>query len=378
VLPSVAHLVGEYLGYTETFLDRQFRAHRRYEPWIYAGKATQLARFPTDRLTTLPTGWAVRAWTRLAGTSWNPWFLPLMRRRGTRVVHAHYGTTAVAALPFVWREHWPLVASFYGFDVAYLRAMRHHPRHWYYGALAPLLFRSAGRLLVLSRTMRDELVALGAPPERVEIHRNGVDTNLFRPAPVGVEPAEPAVLMCGWEVEKKGFTFGFEALARARRPGRRFRILFHTARPGPLRQVLERTIVRLGLDDIVERVPPEAPPAEVMRRASLILAPSVVAADGDREGVPTVLVEAAASGLPAVASRHAGIPEIVLDGQTGLLCPERDVGALAGALERVLDDPALRRRLGEAARAHAVAGWDAGPLAVRREEIYDEVQDVMR
>ena len=371
---SVAHLVGEYLGFTETFLDRQFRAFRRYEPWIYAERATQLRRFPTDRLSTLPAGPAARLWAGAVSAHWNPWFLPLMRRRETRVVHAHYGTTAVKALPFVWRQRWPLVASFYGYDVGYLQAMWRHPGHWRYGAGVRLLFRDAGRLLVLSNAMRDDLVALGAPPARIEVHRNGVDLARFRPPPGGPPNGVPAVLLCGWEVEKKGFAYGFEALARLRDRGQPFRVLYHTAAPGPLRPVLDRAIERLGLANRIERVPPDASPAEVMRRASLILAPSVVAANGDREGVPTVLVEAAACGVPAVASRHAGIPEIVVDGETGLLCPERDVGALAAALLRLLDDAALRRRFGEAARANVESGWDAARIAERREEIYDEVQ----
>ena len=369
---SVAHLIAEYLGYTETFLDRQFRAYRRYEPWIYAERATQLERFPTDRLATLPERWTARLWTLLVGAHWTPWFLPLMRRRNTRVVHAHYGPTALRALPFVWRERWPLVASFYGYDVAFLRAPWRHRRHLVYGACHPLLFRAARRLLVLSRAMRDELVALGAPAARIEIHRNGVDLGRFRPAADHAPDGVPAVLMCGWEVEKKGFAFGFEALARVRRRGRPFRVLYHTARPGPLRPALDRTIERLGLGDLIERVPPEVPPAEVMRRASLILAPSVVASDGDREGVPTVLVEAAASGLPAVASRHTGILRSSSTARPDCVGTGRQ--ALAGALERF---STTRRRRCWWPRGHTSDGADAARHRTAR-EIYDEVQERSR
>ena len=373
-LPSVAHLVGTYLAFSETFLYRQMRSWRRYEPWVYAGRAENLDKFPTDRLELAPEGWPARLWSGAFGEHWTPWFLPRLRARRTAVVHAHYGTNATNALPFVWFERLPLVVSFYGFDVAYARAPWRHPLYAKYLLLLPLVLRCASRLLVVSESLRRELIGLGAPAERVEVHRTGVDTSRFAPAARAADAAGPAVVMCGREVEKKGFEYGFDALARVKGRGRRFRVLFHGTGNGPLRERLAAQVVRLGLADVVESVDPRVPTWEVLRRAELILAPSVTAADGDREGLPTVLVEAAASGLPAVASRHAGIPELVVDGTTGILCDERDVAGLAGALERLLDDAELRRRMGEAARARAVEGWDAERLLLRREAIYDEVR----
>ncbi len=371
--PGVAHLVGTHLAFSETFLYRQFTAWRRYEPRVYAARAANLEKFPAERLELPPPGPVPRAWSALVGDHWTPWFVPRIRERNTVVLHAHYGTAGVNALPFVWLHRLPLVVSFYGFDVAYPRAPWRHPEYARYFALLPLLFRFAARLLVVSRALGDELAALGAPRARLEVLGTGIDTARFAPDPAAPVRREPAIVMCGREIEKKGFAYGFEALARVRARGRRFRVLFHGTGSGPLCGELARRIGALGLGDVVEAVDPRVPTADVLRRADLILAPSVTAANGDKEGLPTVLLEAGACGLPAVASRHAGIPEAVLDGRTGLLCAERDVAGLAAALARLLEDGAERRRMGEAARAHVVAGWDAGKLLERREAVYDAV-----
>jgi colanic acid/amylovoran biosynthesis glycosyltransferase len=371
---SVAHLVGTHLAFSETFLYRQFRAWRRYEPWVYAARLANEQKFPPERVDVPPAGVLPRLWSAALSASYAPWFVRGIRGRGTAVVHAHYGTTGTQALPFVWLERLPLVVSFYGYDVGYLHAPWRHLGYARYAVLFPLLVRAASRMLVVSESLRAELVALGAPAGRVEVHRTGIDTARFAPDPAAAPRREPAIVMSGREVEKKGFRHGFAALARVRAKGGRFRVLFHGTGNGPLREELVRSIAALGLGEVVETLAPDEPTANVLRRADLILAPSVTAADGDREGLPTVLVEAAACGVPAVASRHAGIPELVVDGESGLLCAERDVAALAGALERLLDDAALRRRMGEAARERAVAGWDAERLLRRREEIYDEVR----
>lgn len=373
--PGVAHLVGTHLAFSETFLYRQFTAWRRYEPRVYAARVANLARFPAERLELPPAGLLPRAWSALVGDHWTPWFVPRIRAHRTAVLHAHYGTAGANALPFVWLHRLPLVVSFYGFDVAYPRTPRRHPEYAKYFALLPLLFRSAARLLVVSRALGDELAALGAPRSRVEVLGTGIDLARFAPARTPTARPDPAIVLCGREIEKKGFAYGFQALARVRARGRRFRVLFHGTGTGPLCAELARLVGSLGLGDVVETVDPRVPTPEVFRRADLILAPSVTAANGDQEGLPTVLLEAGACGLPAVASRHAGIPEAVLDGATGLLCAERDVAGLAAALERLLDDEPARRRMGEAARAHVAAGWDAGKLLERREAIYDAVRD---
>jgi glycosyltransferase involved in cell wall biosynthesis len=112
--------------------------------------------------------------------------------------------------------------------------------------------------------------------------------------------------------------------------------------------------------------------ADLMRKSSIVCQPSVTAADGDSEGLPTVALEAAATARPLVATRHSGIPEIVVDGTTGFLVAERDVRGLADRLLLLLENADLRRAMGEAGRRRIEERFDLGRQAERLEEIYGE------
>jgi colanic acid/amylovoran biosynthesis glycosyltransferase len=146
--------------------------------------------------------------------------------------------------------------------------------------------------------------------------------------------------------------YSIRAVARlaSTQPG----LVYDVIGEGPLREPLQRLIDDLEIGDTVRLH--GAREAEYVRRhmeqADIFVLASVVAGDGDEEGTPVSLLEAQAARVPVVATRHAGIPEIVRDGQTALLVGERDADALADALERLADDPALRARLGAAGRAH--------------------------
>jgi glycosyltransferase involved in cell wall biosynthesis len=168
-------------------------------------------------------------------------------------------------------------------------------------------------------------------------------------------------------VEKKGTKVLIEAVAGI--AGAKLAVIGD----GPLRAALERQARKLG-----ERVRflgalRSDEVAQWMQRASVLAAPSVTAADGDAEGLPNVVVEAAASGLPVVGTRHSGIPEAVEDGATGFLVPEGDAGALAARLAELLGSQSLRREMGVAARQLAEHKFSRQMLTERLEAIYDEV-----
>ena len=129
---------------------------------------------------------------------------------------------------------------------------------------------------------------------------------------------------------------------------------------------------RLGLGDLVS-FRGRASQEELLglyRRAAIFALPCVVVEGGDRDGIPNVLMEAMATELPVVSSAISGIPELVRSGHDGVLVPERDVDALAGALERLLADAPLRRRLGENARATVVERFDSAANALGLAELF--------
>ncbi len=169
--------------------------------------------------------------------------------------------------------------------------------------------------------------------------------------PRASEPEPPTILAVARLVEKKGVGHLIRAADILRGQGRSFRV--QIIGDGDLRQVLENQVAERGLQDRVTLL--GAQPHEKVRlayaRASIFVLPCLVAADGDRDGLPVVLLEAMASGLPVVSTSVVGIPELIASERDGLLVPPNDPRALADALARLLVDPDLRDRLARAARA---------------------------
>ncbi|MDI1483766.1 glycosyltransferase [Polyangium sp. y55x31] len=376
--PAVAFLLGTAFSFTETFLFNQMRSLTRYRAITLCHRVANEERFPWTEPRFLGRGHPSRlgqAFRPLHGRlALDPaWMQALAETRAT-VLHGQFGTNGLVAAVYGKKLGLPVVTSFYGGDVGILlEPQKHLRRYWHYILGRRALFEGSDLVLVLSTAMRDDLVRLGCPASKLAIHPNGVDLERFSPVPRADRKGPLSVVMCGREIEKKGFSYGFRAVHRARAAGADLRVRWLPA-PGPLGASLRALIEDLGLGPHVEILDPKTDPAVVMRESDLMLCPSVTAADGDKEGVPTVLVEASGTGLPAVASRHAGIPEIVVDGESGLLYAERDEEGLAAGLVRLAKDPVLRARMGEAARKKALATYDARKLAVTLEAHYDALR----
>ena len=211
---------------------------------------------------------------------------------------------------------------------------------------------------------RRHLVALAPSPERVERVYHGLDFERFAADGQrssrndGSAASAPVVILSvGRAVEKKGYDDLLEALAAL--PGR-LHWRFEHVGAGPALGGLKARAERLGLgprlrwlgalthDDVIERY----------RNADLFVLASRIAADGDRDGLPNVLMEAQSQELPCVATRVSAIPELIEHDETGLLCPERDSAALAAHIERLVVDPDLRETLGRAGRRNVSENFD--------------------
>jgi glycosyltransferase involved in cell wall biosynthesis len=207
--------------------------------------------------------------------------------------------------------------------------------------------------------------------DKVHVVRAGVDTRLFAPSPISAVPDDRALrIVCiGTLLEVKGQTYLVEACRLLAQDG--VDVTCRLIGGGQDRVALERQIAAAGLECRVVLVGPRTRDqiADELQRADVLAAPSVPTRRGKREGIPVVLMEGMSCGLAVVASRISGIPELVEDGVSGLLVPPRDAAALAAALRRLHEDPALRRRLGVAARERVRAEFDlersARELALR-------------
>lgn len=282
------------------------------------------------------------------------------------VVHCHYGDIGLryAVAARLWRA--PLVVSFYGYDAS------SYPREKGMGVFEPL-FREANAVTVLSDHMERRLLALGCPPALLRRVPLAVDPEIRQPRAAGETHTGPRLLTVARLTEKKGIQFALRALALVTDefPD----VAYEIVGEGPLLDELEALATSLGVERHVRFVGArtQAHVAEALRRADLFLLPSVTAANGDEEGTPTVLLEAALCGLPVLSTVHAGIPEIVRDGESGYLVAERDVEALADRLRALLRAPDRWPAMGEAGRRYAEAHHGTAVVAERLERLYAEL-----
>jgi colanic acid/amylovoran biosynthesis glycosyltransferase len=266
---------------------------------------------------------------------------PMLRRDGIGHVHAHFATSATSVALHLH----DLAGVSYSFTAHAKDIYRHSVES---DSLERKL-RAARFAVTVSDYNRRYLARLGGSERLVRIY-NGLDVDRFAPnGPAREEP--PLVLAVGRLIEKKGFADLIRACALLREDGCAFRCRIFGK--GELEGELRSLIAELRLEGWVELAGPS--PREqllaVYRRASVVVAPCVIGADGNRDGLPTVVLEAMALGVPVVATDLTGIPEVVEDGRTGLLVPQHRPEALAAAIRRVLENPARAEALVRAARA---------------------------
>ena len=272
-----------------------------------------------------------------------------VRRHGIGHLHAHFATSAAEVARRAARR----AGISYSFT-AHARDIFHDEVDE--SALARRIGDAAFTVTVSEFNRRALRARFGAAAERVRVVRNGIDLRAF----VFQSPARraPLLLGVGRLVPKKGFSDLLHACALLRDAG----TVFHCQLigDGPLRGELETLCTQLDLDDRVRfrGALPERQVVQRIREASVLVVPCRLASDGDRDGLPTVLVEAMALGTPCVSTRIVGIPELVRHGETGWLADPDDPHGLAAGCAELLQCPSLRVRYALAARRHVERSYE--------------------
>lgn len=285
------------------------------------------------------------------------------------VAHAHfgpYGARQMEVFAALGRPV-PVVTAFHGIDIT-LPLVEQGPDVY------DRLFRHGARFLPISDYWRQRLIELGAPPERTLVHRMGVPLDEL--VVCARSPSdELRVLSIGRLVEKKGFDDGLAAIDRARHDGSSAR--WTIVGDGPERDRLARLAQELGVEEYVTFLGavPHDQTLELLATHDVLLCPSRTATDGDQEGIPVVLMEAMATGMPVVATRHSGIPELVEHGRSGLLADERDTVGLARSLAQLEAEPSERQRLGLEGRRKVERHFASVALDRALEQILIDVAD---
>lgn len=227
--------------------------------------------------------------------------------------------------------------------------------------LLPTKLRRAKFAVTCTEANHNHLRNLGVHNTPIHTVYHGLDTRQFAPRESAErESASPLLLTVGRMVEKKGFPVLLQACRLLNDGGVQFRCLFISG-AGVGEPEIISLIHELDLADVVT-VQPAVTQEELQKiyhRAALFVLPCQIAENGDRDGIPNVLVEAMAAGLPVVSTNISGIPELIEDGISGLLVPEKDASRLADAIAKLIASPALRVDLGRAAREKVCRQFDA-------------------
>jgi glycosyltransferase involved in cell wall biosynthesis len=274
----------------------------------------------------------------------------LWQRHCVKAILAEFGPSATAVMDASQACGLPLVAHFHGYD-AYERQTVHAEAIRY-----QRLFDVAAALVVASRAMSAQLVRLGADPSKIRYCPYGVDPALYEGRFSGDD--DLLYLAVGRFVAKKGQQHTLRAFALTLRQLPRARLVM--IGDGPLLSSCRALASELGIQTAVSFLGARnhVEVASWLRRADVLVQHSVRATDGDSEGTPLALLEAAAASIPVVSTRHTGIPEIVDHERTGLLVEEGDVATMAEQMSRLGQDAPLRARLGAAARTLVVERFD--------------------
>ncbi|MFD4930160.1 glycosyltransferase [Peribacillus butanolivorans] len=289
-----------------------------------------------------------------------------VERNNISLLHAHHGQLGMLLLPFKEETNIPLVTSIRGRDatlanqpIGYLENMK-------------MLFEKGERFFPVCQYLADRLIAWGCPPEKIRVLYGGVDLNQYNYRTPHKEGSQN-ILSIGRLVEKKGHHILMQAFQKIR--GKFPNATLTIIGRGELEEQIKSLANQLNLGDsfrLLNHLPKDQV-REQMANADIFCAASLVAADGDVEGIPNTLKEAMAIGVPVISTNHAGIPELITNNKEGVLVQENNVDELAEALEFMLTNRELWETYTVAARQKIEQNFNLVQQLQQQAEFYDEL-----
>jgi colanic acid/amylovoran biosynthesis glycosyltransferase len=358
---------------SQTFIRAQGEMLQQFTAYYAGSRRVPGLELPPDRTLVVnsgtPQGTIAEGVFKLTGIA--PTFVKAIQHLQPALVHAQFGLSGALMLPLMQSLQVPLIVHYRGADATVQdKAARYASlNHWIYFRRRSALKQKAHLFLTVSNFIRQKLIDQGFPPEKIKTFYQGVNVEQFRPNPA--IPRESIVLFVGRLTEKKGCEYLIRAIApvQAQLPEVKLVIIGE----GPLRPALETLAVQhLQQYEFLGTQPPEVVKAW-MNRAKVMATPSVTAAQGDSEGLPNVVLEAQAMGLPVVSTIHAGIPEAVINGETGFLAPEQDIEALTQGCLRLLKTDDLWQHFSTRGRNHVETHFNRQIQTQLLEQIYTAV-----
>jgi colanic acid/amylovoran biosynthesis glycosyltransferase len=294
--------------------------------------------------------------------------IPFLNAPSYDIIQCHFGPAGLLGIRL--RELGALqgkvITTFHGYDISkslHLQGNRYKE-----------LFEKGDLFLPISKTWKKKLISLGCPENKTLVHHMGIKPESFATKHRQMNHSKRVTILSIARLsEKKGLEYGIRAIAHLKDKG--VNVIYRIIGEGPLRDDLEALVKELSLQDVVELQGSKNTEdiKYLLEEADIFSAPSVTASNGSQEGIPVAIMEAMATGLPVVSTIHSGIPELVKDGISGFLVPERDVGALAERLGFLIEHSELWPKFGKAGRKYVEENFNIDRLNDQLVKIYQGV-----
>jgi colanic acid/amylovoran biosynthesis glycosyltransferase len=385
---NVLHLVRKNSQLNASFIYNQIIHHKLYSPFIaYRKTVTKnhdggFAVFSSENHTILDLGRDEKTYEKILFSTVK--MLSKKQVTATKdfivankidICHFHYGSDCGIFYPLQKYLTIPSVVSFYGYDSSSF------PEYFFrYGGryLRNRVFNRVDAVLAMSPDMKKDLMKAGCPEEKIIVHYYGTDCSGFYQERKYFNKEKINLLILASLVPQKGHVFLLHGIKKLVESGIT-NFMLRIIGTGELEQQLKKTVISLGITGFVSFIGAVRYGSPEMmteyQNADIFIHPSVIASNGDKEGIPGTIVEAMAAGLPVISTFHAGIPYIIENEKTGILVEEWDTQALAYSMKRLIEDCTLRESLGKAGQSYAMANLDLIEKEKELENIYIQLQN---
>jgi len=360
----ILHLERKFTAPTETFIANQINFSSNYKSVV----------FTTQKLDNLKVNADIyecennRLFKGKILTSYQvKHFNEIFQTINPTLIHSHFLTDASCFHPLTRQLKIPKICSVYGYDVSSFPN-----RYWGFGKFyLKRVFKEYDYFLAMSNDMAIDLIKVGCPKEKIIIHYHGIDSSYFALERNYLPNETLNILTIASLHTKKGHMTVLKALARLSVSHPNFKFCYKIAGRGPSMSELKKFVAANNLNEKViflGLIKYGSATHDLLKAADLFVHPSLTEKNGDKEGIPGAIVEAMASGLPVITTRHAGIPEIITDGINGILINENDDLALSQAILKIYGDLNLRSVLGKNAMEKAINELD---IRIRNKNLAD-------
>ncbi len=301
---------------------------------------------------------------------WFHFMVPFLGNPSYDIIHCQFGMYALKGMLLrdIGAIKGKLVTSFRGFDIS-----------WYvqeYGEqVYSELFKKGDFFLSNCEYFRQRAIKFGCNPQKIVVLGSGINCERFFFKPRFPDNRKIRLATTGRLVEKKGMAYSIRAVAKLAKTHPNIDIEYNIIGDGVLKTDLQNLIQELNIGHIVKLLgwKNQQEIIEILDQSHIFVATSVTAKDGNQDAPVNTLKEAMAMGLPVIGTIHGGIPELIEDGISGFLVPERDVEALAEKIAYLCEHPEVWQQMGQAGRAYVKQHYDTNKLNDRLVQIYEQI-----